>query len=475
MKRRSILLLGIVLCVGVQGLYFGCSEKLWEPGDLDDFATLTVKYVHPGVTASPCDDLLPLIDGLGQEQEWNSAEPLFVQMSGANGNGGEDYFLELRALWEDGSRFGTETGVDRLYLMVRYQDNDLDRDADMLAYGSIAPTGDIIPSPIPVSSDGVCDPVLISNDSWSRVNANGREDQVMITMADAASENPSDLVAANRALLNSVGFEAQEGTSIPGENLDVWIWRASRTNLHPVPQVANWATYDPTFETDPLEGELSVPEPVFSRFDRECGFFEDLFVDGSGRLVIDKGKLPYIKNFAPGGTVPIRITHNPRCARGGDDNMGMGEDPCANDIVNGDLPADLALWYDDARLFGVCDTISVSRLGSQQFVWSKGLLPGEFDKIPGWGIQTPTESARDVRGSGGYDEAQTKGFSVRTVEFMRELNTGNGDDIEIIPGKLYRMVIGVFDASGTTGSGSQEIQLIFELPSPPQRQVRDRC
>ena len=58
---------------------------------------------------------------------------------------------------------------------------------------------------------------------------------------------------------------------------------------------------------------------------------------------------------------------------------------------------------------------------------------------------------------------QEKNFSVWTMEMMRDLDTGNPDDIVIRPGeKVYRIVIGVLDDSGTVGSGSKEIILQFE-------------
>jgi hypothetical protein len=63
---------------------------------------------------------------------------------------------------------------------------------------------------------------------------------------------------------------------------------------------------------------------------------------------------------------------------------------------------------------------------------------------------------------------------------MRNLNTLQTDDLVIDPplgtNELweYRMVIGVLDASGRVGSGSTEIRLKFQAPTPRPTQV-ERC
>ncbi len=108
--------------------------------------------------------------------------------------------------------------------------------------------------------------------------------------------------------------------------------------------------------------------------------------------------------------------------------------------------------------------------------WGRKLQPGEYDGVQGWGLQLPTDSARDVRARAAYTVNQDKGFPVRTLEIMRDLNTGNGDDLVVNPDgtHFYRMVIGVLNNSFFEGSGSTEIRLQFELRKPRVGTAR-RC
>ena len=459
----SLIVLGMAVSLA------GCGgDDLFSPEELKEFATLQVAYGNPGATTLPCDDYLPLIDGVFTDREWSSAEPLYVRMSGADGTGGNNVFLEIRALWADNARLAAGA-QNRIYFLVRYQDNDRDNTPDQLVYGTRSLlTGEIVPTRIP--TQGMCDEVILNANSWTRVNPNGREDQVMILLADG--ENPTDLVAANRRILASVGPEFPTGVPIPGaKDLDVWIWRAGRTNIHPVPMFAFWENYSPG-NADPSQGQKDVPSPNPSNFTSTCGFFEDGTVDGLGSLTRDEGFSPYVRNFfadrdADGqpddDRVPARITEaEPRGRSGGGDGGMQEEDKT---IVNADLSKDLALWWPTSKRFTSCDTIATSRPGTTKFKWSQRLLPGEVDQVRGWGVQTPTGSSRDVRGKGFFTESADKGFSVWVVEGMRDFSTGNPDDLEIVFGRAYRMVLGIYDASGSTASGSQEINLKFQ-PRP---------
>lgn len=119
--------------------------------------------------------------------------------------------------------------------------------------------------------------------------------------------------------------------------------------------------------------------------------------------------------------------------------------------------------------------LACSRLAKPE-PWGRRLQPGEYDGVQGWGLQLPSDSARDVRAKGAYAVNQDKGFPVRTLEIMRDLNTGNGDDLVVNPDgtHFYRMVIGVLNNSSDVGSGSTEIRLQFE-PRKPRVGTARRC
>lgn len=464
----------------------GCSDdKLYDPESMAEFSTLTVSYGDPGPSFSPCDDRLPVVDGVAADDEWASAKPLMVHLTGANGSGGDDVFAEVRAVWTNEGKF--LGGEDRIYFMIRFEDDDDNQRADQLVYGTDVEiryeegvaklAGAASPRPVYNEEGRNCDPVILDPQSWTRINREGREDQVLIAMAEFGESNGTDLIAANQRLLSVVGAEVTDGASIPGaRDLDVWIWRATRTNYHPVPQFAAWGDYRPgtaVFQN----GEIDAPDAIFEKFAFHAGFFEDLYVDLSGSLTRDPGTRPFVKNFTGRDPVPDKITQLETRARGGDDgNEGFGggaEDPT---VINGSLPKDRVLWWPTAKNFNVCDTVATSRVGVQKVAWSQGLVDDEVDKINGWALQTPTGSARDVRGAGLFSEITDKGFTTRTVEFMRPLDTGHSDDLLIEPGvKRYRIVIGIFDDSGRRASGSTEILLEFEPVKPAVNLPRKRC
>lgn len=491
MRSRPVILVlgGVALALGVA---LGCSsvDQLMDPEPR--FETLVVAYGDPGPSPSPCDDVLPIVDGNTTDLEWSLAEPLFVRMSGAEGSGGPDFFLEVRAIWTDESKSG---GDDRIYFMIRYPDDELNALPDLMTY--MRPRGpdeicdDLVviegvaycTSPIPGDPPGAeCDSVVVyplDNDdprkSWTRLNQDGREDQVMLIFTATTPEAATDLRETNGDLLGVVGAETPDGYALStGEDLDIWIWRAGRTNLHPIPQFPNWDKNRDAF--------TEIPEAKFSVFSFNSGFAEDLWVTGGG-LISDVGTKPFIKNFnkidfvtgevtAP--EVPLRI---PKCPP-------PGRDPTEDEVAaeNGGISKDLALWWEDAVNLDACDAFACSRIGRASR-WSASLLSGEFDKVHGWGLVIPegpigsNQSARDVRARGTFEATQEKGFGVQSLEFMRLMDTENPDDLVIDPtGSTveYRLVIGVLNNSGRVGSGSTEIRLRFEAPIN-RRGVSPRC
>ncbi len=452
----------------------GCSgvDQISEP-QLEDFSTLTVHYTDPGVSGDPCDDALPVLDGVAQPVEWGSAEPMFVRMTGANGSGGADFYLEVRAVWTDESRV-EPSHKDRIYFLIRYADATQDIYPDQLAYlrpkapGEICENeidGKFCPSPVADSTPSVCDSTIINPSNWLRRNAGGQEDQVMLLLTRAANAHAStDLVATERRLFPTLGpGGVLTPTTVAGvENTDVWVWRAGRTNLSPIYQYADWTR----FESAPRDLR---PHWLFSTFVSPAGFCEDLWIDGSRRLAQDSGTLPYAKNWVTGTNVPSKLTE---CIDTKKDSNQILAD------LNGGVPVNLGLWLPYTTVFKCTSTLACSRIGLPQ-LWSNRLVPGEYDYVQGWGLTIPSGSARDVRARGAYSIGQDKGFPVRTIEIMRDLDTGNSDDLSITPDPnqpgIYRIAVGVFNNSSHVGSGSTEIRLQFEKRTPATSTVENRC
>jgi hypothetical protein len=489
MKLRGLLPLGGALILAVSP-WLGCTDVRHITDPEPGFETLTVAYGDPGQDPNPCNDTLPIIDGVATEQEWSLAEPLFVRMTGRNGSGGTDYFLEVRAVWTDESKTGGG-GEDRIYFLVRYPDPELNALPDQLAYirplepdefcrNTIEVEGNLYcPSPTPEGSGLVPDSVIVQSSSWTRLNRDGREDQVLLALTEVAGEAAeSGLIDLNRSLLGVIGVpDVPAGWSAPDgvSNVDVWVWRAGRTNLHPIFQFAEW---DFAYDLD-----TKLPRQAYSTFEFKSGFAEDLWVNGFGQLVSDAGPKPFVKNFSrmeSGALVPNVPERKAQCPP-------TGRDPTEEELsqLNGGIAKELGLWWPASEAFKAVDSLACTRQVSRPPEWSVGLLPGEYDWVPGWGMQNPaTEggptSARSVRAKGTHEAKQEKGFGVRAVEFMRELDTGQADDIVITASpdpetQEFRIVIGVFNDSGRIASGSSEIRLRFEAPKPKIVGSFNRC
>jgi len=299
---------------------------------------------------------------------------------------------------------------------------------------------------------------------------------ILLTEADDANQ-PSDLVNLNRSVIKRVAPTIQTLSGLPMSNVDLWIWRAGRTNLQPVPQYADWTSF-------PLGPEDGVPAPEFSTFLGEAGFAEDGWIGEGGTLGADAGRAPYRVNFGTGNTAPVpdRFPKCPSSDRGEDEPQ----------IENRGLPKDLALWLPDDKRFRCEEKVACSRPGKPG-PWSEGLAAGEVDYVQGWRIQVPFDplksdetSSRDVRARGAYGTSQAKGFPVHTIEFMRRMTTSNPDDVQFPvdkdptsptfghPGDHYRMVISVFDRNNQIASGSTEVFLRFKSPTPNPGVV-NRC
>lgn len=493
MKLRGVLLLAGTMIV-VAWPWFGCTDIQQITDPQPEFQILNVAYGDPGIDPNPCDDYLPLLDGVGTAQEWSLAEPLFLRMSGANGTGGSEFFLELRALWTE----ETSGGEDRIYFLVRYADPQLNAEPDQFAYirpleedefcrNTIEIDGVLYcPSPTPATQGTVFDPVIVSNSSWTRLNKNGKEDQVLIAITEVPGISAeSGLIDLNRSLLGVIGPPDVPSTwTAPGGvgDVDVWMWRAGRTNLHPINQFPDWKnSYNDNPNEEPF---FEYPFPLYSLFTNNCGFAEDLWIDSDGHLMDDNGPKPFRKNFPNevyGEGIPNRRAECPKPGRDSDTDLGK---------LNGGVTKELALWWKAAIPLKIQDTLACTRSTAKPPLWSTSLVPGEYDYIQGWALQIPNvdqgadQSARSVRVKGTQEDKQEKGFGVRSVEFMRDLDTGMSDDLVIDPTadpesdtdpREFRLVIGVFNNSGRIASGSSEVRLRFEAPK--RRLVGDinRC
>lgn len=501
MKLRGVLLLAGTMIV-VAWPWFGCTDINQITDPQPEFQILNVAYGDPGIDPKPCNDYLPALDGVGTAQEWSLAEPLFVRMSGQNGTGGPDFFLELRALWTKETSGAQEGGRDRIFFLVRYADQEFNAEPDRLAYIRPLQEGEFCrntieidgilycPSPTPEGHGTVFDSVTVKSSSWTRINKDGQEDQVLIALAETPGITaPSGLIDLNRSLLGVIGPPDVPSTwTAPGDvgDVDVWVWRAGRCNLHPINQYPDW---DPTRGYDTSDPDLPpFPFPVEAKFAYECGFAEDLWIDSGGKLVDDNGPKPFRRNFSKldndGDPIPNVPINRARCPAGGresDEDLGK---------LNGSVPKELGLWWDAAVPFKLQDTLACTRSTAKPPKLSTSLIPGEYDYVPGWAMQIPNvergtnQSARSVRVKGTQEDKQEKGFGVRSVEFMRDLDTGMTDDLVIDPTadpesatdpREFRLVIGVFNNSGRIASGSSEVRLRFEAPKKRLVGKIERC
>ncbi|HEX7879592.1 MAG TPA: hypothetical protein VF720_09300, partial [Candidatus Eisenbacteria bacterium] len=117
--------LAVALLIGCEG---GVDQL--QPGAIDD-NELVAAYVDP-LTPTPGvnprtggdGDLLPVIDGDAQDKEWEVARPLYVYVSADRAVGGRGFYVELRSVWSDESRYAG--AVNHVYFLVRWSDDTLD-------------------------------------------------------------------------------------------------------------------------------------------------------------------------------------------------------------------------------------------------------------------------------------------------------------------------------------------------------------
>jgi hypothetical protein len=490
--QPSVLILSAVAAAGA--LLLGCEGGITQIGPgVGSEKELVAAYVDP-ITPVPAGragqndggdrDNLPIIDGDGQDKEWSVAQPLFVYVSGDHAMGGDGFYVELRAVWSDESRFADPDNPDPLfknflYMLVRYADETFDVFPDYWRYARPGQLG-LVASPAPANGD--CDSVIVQGENWFIENEGGQEDQVslMFEIEPASDGARTYSEAGCQIACHGATFGA-----VQSGRLDVWTWRAGRTNIQEstvYPDEGRW-----------LEGceDCGIPATRFERLDPVTnwpGYMEDMWADASG-LHNDQassnyppaknrysGQL-YVRNAKTGGDglpIPNFITEKEKS-----DKPSTGGNEEEVDLVNHGFPKIWFLWGVTATNFTDCDTVATSRLASVRNgpVWSKTpippvsnslpLLPGETDVMPGYALFIPNGSAADVRAKGDHSLNQNKRFSVWTVEVRRPMMTGpsntssRSDDVSIDPANEYTFTIAVFNRSSQIHSGSGPLKLKF--------------
>src|SRR5512140_1237264 len=282
--QPSVMILSAVATAGA--LLLGCEGgiKQLEPG-VNGETELVAAYVDPidPTPAGTCSksrpdggdcDKLPIVDGDAQDKEWNAAQPLFVYVSGDQAMGGPGFYVELRAIWSDEGRSYNPSTPDpllknHLYMMVRYADETYDIYPDYWVYARPGQLG-LVPSPIPQS--GICDSVVVEGRNWFRENPGGQEDQVSLMWEVQPS---SDALGTYAERGCQIACHSGQFGAVPNGKLDVWTWRAGRTN-------AQESTLYPDLNNVDEEGVPSSSYPRVDPVTNWPAYMEDMWADAAG-------------------------------------------------------------------------------------------------------------------------------------------------------------------------------------------------
>jgi hypothetical protein len=423
-------------------------------------------------------DLLPVVDGDGQDREWSVAQPLFVYVSGDRAVGGRGLYVELRAIWSDEARLGDRNYI---YFLVRYADDSFDIFPDYWRYARPGALG-LVPSPEWIDPEnGDCSQVAVTGANWFVENEPGGDDQValLFDMA-AADETPASDANGTFPELGCqiachAGTDAFFGPkafgAVPNGKLDMWVWRAGRTN--PIKSTA----YPDLNSVDRNTGRPVSFYPQIDTDNTWPAWMEDLVLTSTGmardpadpNYVFRKagytGHL-YTRNMgtdrsADGLPIPSHITEKVIIRREGTGTPGEEEEP--EYPPNGGLPALFYLWGASAETFSDCDSAVTSRqIGSSYPNWSQLLTLGNTDAMPGYLLWIPNGSAADVRARGELRTNAAKRFSTWVVEIRRPMITGYDDDVALDPRKEYNFSLAIFDRSSQIHSGSGPLRLRFQ-------------
>jgi hypothetical protein len=468
----------LVAVVAAGALLLGCEGGIQQlsPGS-STTSEIVAAYVDP-VSPTPGSqrpldlgdaDKLPLLDGDAQDKEWSLAQPLYVYLTGDQGNGGRNFYAEVRALWSDESRWAGDR--NHLYLMVRYNDETTDVLPDYWRYAQHTQFG-VVPSPRPdCFAPGCCDSIVVMGANWFRENTPAAEDQLAVMWEITPT---SDALGSYGDIGCRVACHGGQFDGPPNGKLDVWVWRAGRTNaqlstLYPDTTQIHCAGDCPG--PDCADGRPASLYPVTEPEGNWTGYMEDMSLDAAGlhQDAADpnfcyhgngySGQL-YTKNeglqaSADGIVIPRWITEKISTARQGTN---------AEEVVpvNGGLAPSLYLWGPTAQTFTECDVYATSRASATLKYWSERLAAGDTDVMPGYLLWIPNGGAADVRARGDYTTNTLKRFPVLTVEMRRAMITYHANDVKIDPTQEYTLSIAVFNRSSSVHSGSGPIKIRFQ-------------
>jgi hypothetical protein len=200
-----------------------------------------------------------LIDGIATDPEWAEIPYSYVAVGPENGNQGGSFLVAIKAVHDTTS----------LFMLVQWPDAAPDQMGPRLVWDperNLTSTG--------------CDTPLVQCSSWDLVEADEDRVSIMWDLGDAAdgrhlpgSRPPGGLPRNMHPLSGAV---------------DVWQWRAARTNL------------------------INYPAPSNSNI--RVGFADDGYADGAGR-VADQGTSFYRDNYRPS---PAPRRQRPGAAQGPD-------------------------------------------------------------------------------------------------------------------------------------------------------------
>ncbi len=474
--QPSFILLASVVIAG--SLLLGCEGGIEQiaPGVPieNELIAAYVDPVKPLPGADPADrDLLPILDGDAQDKEWQIAQPLYVYVSGENGFGGPGFYVELRAIWSDEKRIDPSKLKNHLYMLVRYGDDTFDIFPDYWRYARPGALG-LVPSPVPQSpGSGACDSVVVSGQNWYVENANSMEDQVSIAFQiEPASDNLGTFDEIGCQVACHMGGDKAFG-GVPSGKLDIWTWRAGRTN-------AQESTVYP--DLTQVDDKTGRPGTLYRTYDPSPawpGYMEDMWADAAGLHNDHAEGISYfnksgytgqlytrnesIRFSRDGLPIPSHITELVRDVR-----VGTGGEVPEVVPANGGLPTEFYLWGPTAKVFLACDSLATSRISANYQKWSDRLTPGKTDVMPGYLLWIPNGSAADVRAKGDFVENQAKRFPVWAIEIRRPMETGHPDDVALDPNEEYTFAIAIFNRSSRIHSGSGPLKLRFQ-PSKYQK------
>jgi hypothetical protein len=341
-----------------------------------------------------------LVDGLATDPEWGTAPYYYVSMSPEQGTGGGTFTTALKVV----------TDSVRIYFLVQWPD---------LSDNDLGPRL-IFDSDQPIS--GNCDPQL-ETCVWRLTDEDEDRIAFMFDMGDARD---------SRGTFAELGCQvACHGNMHPiwGE-VDIWHWRAARTN--------------------PLQFPLIAGVRV--------GFADDEHADGDGRAP-DTGTPFFSDNFemidcgdGTSGPRPLKVA----------DALDADGQPSTRD---NDFLQPCSFISQRAGLgYNLCSTRNPCRLFEQEEVevWVEGDDMSAFllerpGQVLGSSVNIPRESRHDVEARGRWE------FGVWTLEMSRPLATGRDDDVrfDIEPGSTTTFSMAIMNNAGDTHSGSPVIHLRF--------------